>query len=809
MISPLTKQLDVQIAELPVESESPIHGHVLVVEDDPAGCRLLETRLRANGHHVTACCDPKQAQSLALTERPDVIITDVCMPEVDGIEFTKWVRNQDKLAKTPLLLITALNDGNLLSRGLAAGADDFLSKPLNSLEIKTRVQSLLRNRLAIREIENRFHSESEQSDSESDTQAGDHTLSQPGGDPAQILLIDDDEGQSRLLTAYLGQLDCKIHHSVNGQAGLDWMKSHRVDLVVTDLLLPDLDGFEVIKQVRSNPRFEHTPVLAMSVLSEVEDRVRALNVGADDFILKGFTGIEFRARTERLLRLKLRMDELRQRYHEAAKRAVTDSLTGLVTHGYICETLAHELQGASRAKEQHSVIFVDVDHFKAFNDTFGHALGDEVLHRVAGVIVETVRTSDTPGRYGGEEFVISLPRTTAEEAALVAERIRQRIESVPITVTEGDEPRELRITASLGVATFPTDASDVDSLLQHADEAMYAAKQAGRNSVVAFGKKAESETGQRRVLVVDDEEQNIRLIKAMLAAAKYEVLTASCGLEALEIARHSRPDVFLLDAMMPGMTGFDVCRRLKSEPGTRLIPVILVTALTGRSNKLKSIEAGADAFISKPVDKEELRTQVRAFLRNKRTTDALEDAETVIFTLARAVEGRDEMTGGHVERVSHYAVELGKTLGLSQGELKGLREAGVVHDIGKISIPDAVLMKPGKLDEEERRVIEQHVELGYELLKPLRTFADALPAVRYHHERLDGSGYPLGLRGDEIPLSAQILAIADVYDALTTDRVYRKAFSQASAFEILREETSRGLHNPKLVETFLSLVQSW
>jgi putative two-component system response regulator len=156
--------------------------------------------------------------------------------------------------------------------------------------------------------------------------------------------------------------------------------------------------------------------------------------------------------------------------------------------------------------------------------------------------------------------------------------------------------------------------------------------------------------------------------------------------------------------------------------------------------------------------------------------------------------------------VSHYAVELGRAIGLPDAQVEGLRRAGVVHDIGKVVIPDAILLKPGKLTPEERKLMERHVEVGHELLRPLRTFAESLPAVRFHHERLDGSGYPLGLCGDQVPIVAQIMGIVDVYDALTTDRVYRPALSQSEAFRILRDEVTRGLHDTQLVETFLQQV---
>jgi putative two-component system response regulator len=796
-------------SELSPKTVDRLHGHILVVDDDPSGCRVLEAKLRAAGHKVTSSLDPFEGQQLAISESPDMIVSDVCMPGMDGIEFTRWIRDQPATTRVPVLLLTCLDDVEILSRGLDAGANDFLTKPVNSLELQTRIQSLLRTKRLIEDLEvSPTRIASEQVNSDQQPLSWQRSRDRNAKGKSQILLIDDDKSQRRLFQTYMSGLDCEIHAVGTGRMAIQWLDQNTPDVVVSDLLLPDIDGYQIIEQIKNNPRLEHTRVLVISVLSDVNDRAKALNLGADDFVVKGFSRVEFHARIQRLLRLKATMDRLHRQRDEAAMRAVTDSLTGLVTHGYIGEALTQGLSAARRAGESYSLIFADIDHFKAFNDTFGHATGDLVLRGVADTIQQTVRTSDTAGRYGGEEFVMLLPKTDCEEALLVAERIRANIEAKMLVPADGNQNRSIRVTASLGVATFPQDADDMESLLQRADEAMYSVKQQGRNSVVAFGQNVVQDIGERKVLIVDDEERNLRLLKAFLAPAKYDLLTAGDGVEALDVARRSRPDVILLDAMMPRLSGFDVCRRLKSEPGTRLIPIILVTALTGRDDRLRAIEAGADAFISKPIDREELLTQVRAFLRNKQTTDVLEDAETVIFTLARAVEGRDHSTGGHVERVSHYAVELGKAIGLSPSEISGLRDAGIVHDIGKISIPDAVLMKPGTLTTDERKVIQQHVELGYELLRPLRTFKNALPAVRFHHERLDGSGYPLGLRGDEIPLSAQVLAIVDVYDALTTDRVYRPAFTQQKSFEILRDEVQRGLHDSELVEAFISLINS-
>lgn len=626
--------------------------------------------------------------------------------------------------------------------------------------------------------------------------------------PSTILLVEDQKQERALLEVFLDQIGCTVQSAPDGRSALDLVEQSPPDLVVLDLLLPDTHGYEVIRQLKSSDKSAHVPILVVSVMADVQDRVRALELGADDFIVKGFDRIEFQARVQRLLRHKRRVDRLNDRCDEAMRQAVTDSLTGLTTHGFLKETLQREVGGARRHGLSLALIFADIDHFKQVNDTHGHAVGDRVLKAVARTIRECTRSFDTVARYGGEEFAILLSHTNRTSAQILAERIRSTVEAMSIPLADTAQPDRLRVTVSLGVAGVPDDAADAEGLLQHADEAMYAAKQAGRNSVVVFGENGTVKPKQRCVLIVDDEEKNIRLLEAYLVPEGYATLKARDGEEALDVARRAQPDLILLDAMMPHLHGFDVCRRLKQEQATCLIPVVLVTALNGKEDRLRAIEAGADDFLSKPVNKVELLTRMRALLRAKQTIDLLEDSETVVFTLARAVEGRDPSTGGHVERVSHYAAELGRAIGLPDSQVDGLRRAGVVHDIGKIAVPDAILLKPGKLTPEERKIMERHVEVGYELLRPLRTFADSLPAVRFHHERLDGSGYSLGLKGDQVPVTAQIMAIVDVYDALTTDRVYRPAMSKAEAFRILREEAGRGLHDPKLIGRFVDLMSN-
>jgi putative two-component system response regulator len=791
---------------------------VLIVEDDRASARVLEAKLTTGGHRVVIAANSSDAQRLVLETPPDLVLTDIFMPGIDGIEFTRWLRAQAATAEVPIVLVTSTEDTQTLALGLAAGADDFLTKPVNSLELRTRVRSLLRTKALTYELrarEDQAISFASAGASEAQgvrigdvpaASASQHTGGHEPRGASTILLVEDQKQERALLEVFLGQIGGTVRSAPDGRSALDLVDQAPPDLIVLDLMLPDTHGFELIRKLKGSEKSAQVPILVVSAMAEVQDRVRALELGADDFIVKGFDRIEFHARVQRLLRHKRWIDRLNNRCDEAMRQAVTDGLTGLATHGFLKETLQRELGGARRHGLPLALIFADIDHFKEVNETHGHAAGDRVLKDVAQTIRKCTRSFDTVARYGGEEFAILLSQTDRAGARILAERMRSAVEGMAIPLDDTAKSDRLRLTISLGVAGFPDDAADSESLLQHADEAMYAAKQAGRNSVVGFGDYGTVKPKDRTVLIVDDEEKNLRLLEAYLAPEGYATLNASNGDEALDAARRARPDLIVLDAMMPRLNGFDVCRRLKQEQATRLIPVVLVTALNGKEDRLRAIEAGADDFLSKPVSKVELLTRIRALLRAKQTIDLLEDSETVVFTLARAVEGRDPSTGGHVERVSHYAAELGKAIGLLDSQVDGLRRAGVVHDIGKIAVPDAILLKPGKLTLEERRIMERHVAVGYELLRPLRTFTESLPAVRFHHERLNGSGYPLGLKGEQVPLVAQIMAIVDVYDALTTDRVYRAALSQAEAVRIIRDEAARGLHDSRLVDSFVSLV---
>ncbi len=309
-----------------------------------------------------------------------------------------------------------------------------------------------------------------------------------------------------------------------------------------------------------------------------------------------------------------------------------------------------------------------------------------------------------------------------------------------------------------------------------------------------------------RILVVDDTVLNRQFLEDELTDEGYTVVTAADGIEALERVAENPPDLILLDVMMPRMDGYEVCRHLKTDNRTILIPIVMVTALTAVQERIKGLEVGADDFLSKPYNRVELLTRVRSLLKLKRHTDELENAETVLLTLALSVEAKDPYTNGHCDRLVRYSVALGMRLNLAVDQLKALHRGGILHDLGKIGVPDSILLKPGPLNDAERAVIREHPAIGERICSPLKTLRQVLPIIRHHHERWDGSGYPDGLKGESIPHSARIMQTVDIYDALTTVRPYKPAYTSEQACNILRQEAAKGWWDRQLIETFITLA---
>ena len=310
-----------------------------------------------------------------------------------------------------------------------------------------------------------------------------------------------------------------------------------------------------------------------------------------------------------------------------------------------------------------------------------------------------------------------------------------------------------------------------------------------------------------KILVVDDEPSIVDVLTRFLTREGYAVVTAANGREALERVHQEQPDLILLDVTMPELDGFTVCQRLKEDEHTALIPITMLTGLDDREHRTRGIEAGADDFLTKPFEQSILRARIRSQLRLKRLTDQLEHTESVIFMLAAAVEAKDAYTEGHLRRLQTYSERLAQEYGLSPTEVRAVRYGGVLHDIGKIGVDEAIIRKPGPLTPEETAQMRRHPDIGAQIISQLRFARDVAPIISGHHEYWDGSGYPRGLKGEDIPMGARIITIVDAYDAMTTDRPYRSALSDEEALRRLR--AGRGTQfDPELLDVFLELIVS-
>ncbi|MBU4318166.1 MAG: diguanylate cyclase [Proteobacteria bacterium] len=493
--------------------------------------------------------------------------------------------------------------------------------------------------------------------------------------------------------------------------------------------------------------------------------------------------------------------EIAKKYKDGIGTPFADSLTGLFNHGFFQMYLENEVNRSNRSGDPFSVALIDVDSFSQFNKTNGPLEGDRLLQKAAMIVQESIRKVDLAARYSGDSFAVFMHNADTGNAMISAERITSAVE----------KGFDSKTTVSIGLAGFPESGGTRHEILKNASEALITAKIKGKNSIYCYRKNetGEAPEDQSTLLIVDDDQRNLKLLEAFLMPMKCNIIKANSGSDALSIVNRTPVDLLFLDVMMPEMDGYEVCRRIKGSEATRLIPVVLITALDDMEAKIKGIEAGADDFLTKPPNKLELIARTKSLLKLKKLNDNLTSIEYVLFSMANAVEEKDIYTQGHVKRVSGMAVTIGRKMGLSEMDMRSLKIGGALHDIGKIGVPNEILNKPGPLTDEEWEIMKKHPSAGYQICLPLKkNLGPALDVIRQHHEKLDGSGYPDGLMEKDISIVARIMAVADIFDALVTDRPYRKAMSVAKALDILKQESNGNKLDKSVVEHLIQIVDS-
>jgi putative two-component system response regulator len=640
-----------------------------------------------------------------------------------------------------------------------------------------------------------------------------------------VLAVDDQPENLELVAEILSEQGYRIHLAADGQSALEAVAAEPPDCIVLDVMMPRLDGFEVCRRLKASRATRFIPVVMLTALSAVDDKVAAFEAGADDFLNKPVHSHELRARVWSLVRIKRLRDEL-----DTAEDIIVSMIQALERKdprnaGHSQRVAGRAMQLARRlglASDEielvgrgallHDLGKIGVSERLLGGDGLdGADLAEYQRHPVLGEQILTPLRSfrsvralirhhherldgrGYPDRIGGSEL------DTATQVVALANlydhlKTRQRNGQGDLAVTLREAARRGELGHDLVEEALALDGDD------------------GQGSpaldVRAWMDRLPDQHVARtgRVLVVDDTEANREVLLDVLRGAGHDVITASSGGAALRALAEGKPDLVLLDVMLPDVNGFDLCRQIKEDPETAFLPVILVTAHYELRDRTLSARAGADDFLTYPIHRLELAARVKSLLRLRLYFQDLEEYQSVILSLASALEAKDPYTHGHSERVGFLASRMGSRMGLAEDECETLLVAGLLHDIGKIGVSESLLNKPGRLSEEELLAVMEHPVLGEEICRPLRSARQALPVIRHHHERYDGSGYPDRLAGDAIPFGARIMGVADAYDALTSTRSYRDSLTSPEALTVLEHETRVGRWDPRVMAALRTVL---
>ena len=678
---------------------------------------------------------------------------------------------------------------------------------------------------------------------------------------ARILIVDDEPSVARIVQKHLQDAGFRNFDLLaDARQTFEHVTQTSPDLVLLDINMAPANGLQILEALRIARHTEHTPVVILTHSSDEATKLTALNLGANDFLTKPVTASELVARVRNTLSAKAYRDKVADYTLQLESDVLCDALTGIPNRRAFDYELKRRMSEWQRQKTPLALLMIDIDHFKLFNDRYGHAVGDTALRKVASVLKSTMRDMDLVARYGGEEFAVILPSTDSINAVQACLQAQFAISESLIDV----EGKQLSITASAGMAVVTT-GDDADLLLRRADTALYAAKQNGRDCCFQHvGAKciplSESAGTDRqtcfrephtmspsgadihsaRIAIIDDEPSTIALARKYLRDDGFSVFfPVSDSTQAMDVIRREVPDLVLLDLRMPTVNGFDILHEMRSEQKTRTTPVLVLTATKDKQAKVEALTLGATDFLEKPLHPNELIARIHNTLLAKKHVDVLKDYSArleyevqlrtteltasrreAVQCLARAAELRDDVTGRHVIRVGRFAAIIARELGFSEERILWMEHAAQLHDVGKIGVPDAILHKPGKLTEAEFEIIKGHCVAGRSIIRDevvsddvvrhLNVFDDcnspmmSLAAVvaGTHHEKWDGTGYPQGLKGTDIPIEGRITAVADVFDALSTRRPYKPAIPLDECFHIMEEK--RGSHfDPTVLDAFI------
>lgn len=451
---------------------------ILIVDDEPLNVKLLNAMIPSDQYDTACAYSGDEALKIMNDFRPDLILLDIMMPGLNGYELTQILKSDSESQDIPIVLVTAFGGSEYEIKGLEAGADEFLNKPVNKTELLTRVKSLIRLRQYKEQIKSRTCSlNSATYDNDPKNCLKDEELNLPS-----ILIVEDNKIDAKLIQRYLQGEPYQIKLAGDGEEAISRSQQERIDVILLDLLLPGKNGFEVVRILKEMEHTQNIQIVAITGLSDLESKLKGIELGVDDYLTKPVNMHVLRTRIKSLVKKKALLDRLFDKYEMAVHSAITDKLTGLYNRRYFDYFIDLELKRSLRENSSLALLMIDVDNFKQINDTLGHLIGDKILNKLGDLIKANIRETDLAARYGGEEFSIVMSNTGFEEAVEIAERIRNSVEAYKF------DTEKLIITVSIGIALHPLDAKSLQDLLDKADSALYRAKRDGKNQVCAHSK---------------------------------------------------------------------------------------------------------------------------------------------------------------------------------------------------------------------------------------------------------------------------------------------------------------------------------
>jgi putative two-component system response regulator len=640
------------------------------------------------------------------------------------------------------------------------------------------------------------------------------------GERDVVLAVDDNEQNLQLLEEYLWSWGYDVIVARDGREALQLYPQSNPSIIVLDVMMPIMDGYEACARIKHEPGGRTIPILMLTALTGTDDKIKALDCGADDFLNKPINKDELRTRIRSLIKIRNLRKEL-----DSSENIIMTLTTALENKdprsgGHVHRVASYAARLAEKlgmsAEERETIVKGAMLH-----DLGMIGVADTLLTKTAPLTDDERRQVAEHTRMGAS---ILEPMKTFRSFVPIVRWHHERYDGrgYPDQLTRDAIPLEAQV---VGIANrfdeihHEAQISEEEALAQLDGEAcegafdrelvknFRAALSEERPQAVASMHIRPKTATPARVLCVDDNRLNRDLLTATLGDAGMEVFVAETGAQALEVIGRESIDVVLLDLMMPAHDGSEALRMLRADARYEFLPIIVLTSQRGSQMRQDAIVAGADDFINYPLNRLELITRIRSLLRLKEYHADLEQTQNVICALALALEAKDRYTRGHSQRVGDLAHSFARHLGLSAEVADRVRIAGLLHDIGKIAVPESLLNKGGPLTREEFMRVIDHPVIGEEMVRPLMTLNSVLRMIRHHHERYDGRGYPDGLRGDDIPYEVRLMSIVDAYDALTSHRAYRPApLTHEAALETLKREASGGKWDPEMVTSFESML---